>query len=68
MVLLLIKSGQDYIRIKDDEYLLSDMDKASVFPLNQINVVKSHVDQLNNLSFTDICVKKLVISEEDFAL
>ena len=42
MKLLIIKSGKNYIRFKDHDYILVTIDKASVFPMDQIKVVQKH--------------------------
>ena len=65
MELLILKSNQKYIRFKDDVYLLVSLDKASVFPMNQIDLVKLHESNLAEQGFQDVCIKKLVLTEED---
>jgi rhodanese-related sulfurtransferase len=67
MKLLIIKSGQDYIRFKDDKYLPVSIDKASVFPLSRINVVQTHATQLREQGFENVGIKKLVLTEEDLS-
>ena len=41
--LLIIKIQADYIRVKDDNYLVCGLDKASVFPMEELDTVKAHV-------------------------
>ncbi|RLC06634.1 MAG: hypothetical protein DRH34_00200 [Deltaproteobacteria bacterium] len=65
MELLIIKSGQEYIRFKDHVPLLVSIDKANVFLLNQMEVVQEHVFHIKEQGFTDVCIKKLVLTEED---
>lgn len=65
MKLLIIKSGQNYIRFKDHNPILASIDKASVFPMEQINVVKRHAFHIREQGFEDVCIKKLVLIEED---
>jgi len=68
MELLLIKSGKDYIRIKENRYIASSLEKASVFPFDQIESVKQHMKHLEKLNFENVSVKKLILKEEDYAL
>ena len=65
MELLIIKSGKDYIRFKDENYLLVKLDKASVFPLDQMDVVLQHKSILMEKGLENVCIKKLVLSEKD---
>ncbi len=65
MELLILKSGQDYIRFKDDTCLLVKLEKASVFPFDQMDVVRQHESRLIKQGFENVCIKKLVLSEED---
>ena len=66
MELLILKSGKDYIRIKGNACILVQLDKASVFPLSELETVKQHVCSLKKNEFTDISIRKLVLTEEDF--
>jgi len=63
--LLIIKNKKDYIRIIDGTYHLCNLDKASVFPLDQLNIVNEHVEKAMTTGFKDACIKKLIITEED---
>ncbi|NOX32807.1 MAG: hypothetical protein GXP56_03585 [Deltaproteobacteria bacterium] len=65
MELLILKSGREYIRFKDNGYLLVSLDKASVFPLDRINAVQEHEAYLKKKGFHNIRIKKLVLTEED---
>ncbi len=65
MELLIVKNDKDYFRFKDEGSLLVKMDKASVFPMDQIEVVKQHESRLIQEGFEDVCIKKLVLTEED---
>ena len=65
MELLIIKSSLDYIRFKEDAYLTVNLDKASVFPMDQIKIVQRHVARLREQGFAGVCIKKLVLTEED---
>ena len=63
--LLIIKCDQEYIRFKDHEPLLVSMDKASVFPMNQMKIVQQHEFHIKEQGFTNVCIKKLILTEED---
>ena len=65
MKLLIIKSGKDYIRFKDDTYLPVRLDKASVFPFEQMDLVRQHESRLKEQGFKKVCIKRLILSEED---
>jgi len=65
MELLILKSGKSYIRVKEEQFLVVDLDKASVFPMDQIKKVLAFKDRLNREGFRDACIKKLVLTEED---
>ncbi len=63
--MLILKSGQDYIRFKDKAYLRVRLDRASVFPLDQMEMVQQHESSLKARGFDCVCIKKLVLTEED---
>ena len=65
MELLILKSGKSYIRVKEEQFLVVDLDKASVFPMDQIKKVLAFKDSLNREGFREVCIKKLVLIEED---
>jgi hypothetical protein len=65
MELLIIKSGRDYIRFKDGNALPVRIDKASVFPFDQMDRVRQHASRLKENGFDNVCIKKLVLTEED---
>ena len=64
--LLIIKSGRDYIRVKDNRFIRCSLDKASVFPMDQVDHVKSLAARLKQSEYIDVCIRKLVLTEEDF--
>lgn len=66
MELLVIRSADQYIRVKDGEYLRGGLEKASVFPLRQLDAVRHHAEAAKAAGWEDISLKKLVIIEEDF--
>jgi len=65
MELLIIKSGKDYIRFKDNSYLIVQLDKASVFPFDHMEMVQQHQTCLKEQGFKNISIKKLILTEED---
>lgn len=68
MELLLIKAGEDYVRVVENGYTFCSMDKASVFPMEKCEAVKAHVRKLSAGDPREIRIKKLVIQEEDFRI
>lgn len=65
MELLIIKTGNDYIRIKDNVPLIVKLDKASVFPVDQLEKVKETASGIAASGFADVRIKKLILTEED---
>lgn len=65
MELLILKSGNAYIRVKEGQFLRVGLDKASVFPMDQMDLVKTHEAHLKTQGFESIKIKKLVLSEAD---
>ncbi len=65
MELLILKSGPKYIRCKHDDYLLVNLDKASVFPMEEIKTVQQHKLNLEREDFINVKIKKLILSEEE---
>lgn len=65
MELIIIKSGDKYIRVKDSQYLLVQLDKASVFPMDKLELVRQHEAALLAAGFGEIVLKKLILSEEE---
>lgn len=65
MELLVLKSGEAYLRIVPDGYERVNMSKASVYPIDQKEKVekicRTLQDQLN-----DVTIRKLIIIEEDY--
>lgn len=65
MELLIIKNKQTYFRFKDNKYIEVKLDKASVFPLEQMEKVQEHLAKIKQQGFPRACIKKLVLTEED---
>jgi len=66
MELLIIKSRDRYIRVKDGGYLLTGLDKASVFPITELATVREHIRAAEAAGYEGISLKKLILTEEDF--
>jgi hypothetical protein len=64
MELLIIKSGGDYIRIKDGAFIQCGIDKASVFPYEKLDTVKRHIKTLKAGGIKSPAIYKLVMHEE----
>jgi len=66
MDLLIIKTGDNYIRVLEDGFRVCGMDKASVFPLDQVERVRTHVRNLEKSKYGDVRIHKLTITETPF--
>ena len=66
MELLIIKSGKDYVRVKEGDYILCNLNQASVFPMDKLDLIKDHLKRLRNRNFASVSVNRLIISEEPF--
>lgn len=63
MELLVIKSGNDYIRLKDGRATTAGLDKASVFPAAQLDQVKAQLADLRQNDFPDAAIYRLMLTE-----
>ena len=66
MELLIIKNKNEYLRVKDREYLFVGLDKASVFPLEKLETVQDHIKKLQDQGFEHIAIYRLKLSEEPY--
>lgn len=66
MELLIIKCKDGYIRVKDNDYITCTMDKASVFPIQDLDRVKQHVKNLRKRDEQNIQIRTLTIIEGPF--
>ena len=64
MDLLIIKTGDHYIRVRQDAYVAMGMDKASVFPMSQLDRVKDHLTKARNSGFPEAAIYRLHLTEE----
>ena len=62
--LLIIKNNEDYIRVKQEGSICCRVDKASVFPVAELNTVKGHVKALKEQGFAAAAIYKLIMTEE----
>ncbi len=65
MELLIIKSEKQYIRVREDWFERVNLDKASVFPMDQMDRIRDHEAKLKILGFKSVHIKKLILSETD---
>ena len=65
MNLLILKSGASYIRVRENQFFPVGLDKASVFPMDQITLVREYEGRLKTLGFESVIIKKLILSEEN---
>lgn len=66
MVLLIIKSKENYFRFQGDSYDTCPMNKASVFPMEKVAEVKMLLKKLKNDGLEDAAIFQLTIIEEPF--
>ena len=65
MELLVVKSGDDYFRFRENDFERCSMNKASVYPLHELDKVRSLCQMLRE-SEVHAEIKKLTIVEEDY--
>ncbi|WP_419658145.1 hypothetical protein Dvar_71070 [Desulfosarcina variabilis str. Montpellier] len=66
MDLLIIKCGDDYIRIKEDAFFTVGLDKASVFPMHQLDQVRDRLKQVQSGGFVQAAIYRLTLTERPF--
>ncbi|OEU49095.1 MAG: hypothetical protein BA866_09480 [Desulfobulbaceae bacterium S5133MH15] len=64
--LLIIKAKESYYRFTDDGYLPCEMNKGSVFPLEQVDKAKRLCAALQQDGIADASLIKLTIIEEPY--
>ncbi len=62
--LLVIKYNDRYIRVKDGEYTICGLDKASVFPMEKMEEVKEHIKTIREKQNLFPRLFKLILREE----
>lgn len=65
MELLIIKTRDRYLRFKQGDILEVGLDKASVFPMERLDHVKTLEQKAAAKGLNPTCIKKLVLTEED---
>lgn len=65
MDLLVIKSGDAYLRFTAEGYELTNMSKASVYPLSQEDSVQKLLTKYQD-DLSDLSIKMLTITEKDY--
>ena len=66
MELLIMKNKNEYVRVKEDTYLLVGLDKASVFPLEKIQTVREHIKNLQTQGYKHVSIYRLKLTEEPY--
>lgn len=64
--LLVVKSGEEYLRFQDDDFAFCTMSKASVYPLSRLAEVCSRMHQVTRAGI-ECKLMKLTITETAFA-
>ena len=65
--LLIVKSGDQYLRFLPEGHQFCKFDKASVFPLDQVTEVQKRILRAQNDGVAEIELRKLTIIEEPYA-
>ena len=61
--LLIIKAGEQYLRFSGSEYSLCSLNKASVFPLGQVEEAKDHCRRLGVEGVAAMLMKLTIVEE-----
>ena len=64
--LLIVKSGDFYVRFGEQSYTLTDMNKASVFPIDKVIDIRRKISNLYAVGLKDADIRLLTIFEEQF--
>jgi len=62
--LLVLKSQENYIRVLENGFKPCPLDKASVFPMRQLELVISLGHSLVKAGYRDVSLQRLTIFEE----
>ena len=65
MELLIIKTGTAYLRVKPEGFFTVGLDKASVFPMDKLDHVRTLEKKARAQGFSDVRIKKLILTERD---
>lgn len=66
MDLLIIKCGRDYIRVKEDTFITVGLDKASVFPMDQLDQVRDRLKRVQASGLVQAAIYRLTLTERPF--
>ena len=66
MDLLIIKCRETYLRVKENAFTAVGLDKASVFPTDQVQRVKSLLQQARSEGFPEAAIHRLTLTESPF--
>ena len=61
--LLIIKAGAEYLRFNGDEFALGPLNKASVFPLVQVEEAKERCRKLAAAGVAAVLMKLIILEE-----
>ncbi len=65
--LLIIKRRDRYVRVGENDYSFVGLDKASVFPLDNIHMAREHLKALQERGDEDAVLFILKLNEEPYA-
>ncbi len=66
MDLLIIKNEEAYLRVKENAFIAVGLDKASVFPMGQVDRVKSLLKEAQSEDFPKAVIRRLTLTESPF--
>jgi len=64
--LLIIKAGDDYFRFQEESFAPCAMNKASVFPLTELDKAERLCQRLRDAGLAEVALHKLTIFEEPY--
>ena len=63
MDLLIIKTGDTYLRLKEGNWITVGLDTASVFPMDQLDRVRDHLAHVRQHGFPHAAIYRLTLTE-----
>ena len=67
MDLLVIKTEGGYIRIQEEGFVAAGLDKASVYPMAQLETVRQHLARARAGGFPMAAIYRLTLTEAPWA-
>lgn len=64
LILFVLKSGTDYIRVRDDGFESVPLEKATVFPFGQLETVRTLLAKLRSQDHDSAAIARLILTEE----